>query len=354
MTPFALRPILKGLRNWLLGLLSKSSVLSTLYYVLGRHAFSREHRAVLLGRAKYFERLAAPRGSSPLLRRNIHRLEKALIMQPRREVFGEGFIEETVDAFLSAEASADFCQDELSWARDVLSDYFSVVTHTPSIARVATRFEETQNGSVSELGAKVPYAFEALKSPELSFETLHTLFLHRRSVRWYRQVPVPDSAIQRAVAAAALAPSACNRLPYRVYASSDQAHAVAMASLAGGTPGWAENIPCCLAIVGDLSAYAEERDRHLIYIDGALASMQLMLALDVQGIASCPINWPDVPKAEARMASLLNLEPYDRPVMLISVGYGLPEGGVPYSQKKSASALLRWVGPAPDKRTAPW
>ena len=101
-----------------------------------------------------------------------------------------------------------------------------------------------------------------------------------------------------------------------------------------GTKGYAHNIPVIAVIVGRQRAYFSERDRHLIYIDGSLAAMAFMFALETQGIASCPINWPDIEERERKMAKLLGLAPDERPIMLVAIGYPDPEGAVAYSQKK--------------------
>jgi hypothetical protein len=55
-----------------------------------------------------------------------------------------------------------------------------------------------------------------------------------------------------------------------------------VAATAMGTAGFSNNIPALIAVVGDLSAYPAERDRHVIYIDGGLATMQLMLAFETK------------------------------------------------------------------------
>jgi nitroreductase len=135
------------------------------------------------------------------------------------------------------------------------------------------------------------------------------------------------------------APSACNRQPFKFIQLSG-ADAATAAGFAMGTTGFAAQIPTLLVVVGDLSAYPAERDRHVIYIDGALASMQLMLALDTLGLASCPINWPDVERLERKMDKFLQLQPWQRPVMLIAVGYPDPTGGIPFSAKKSVVQTL--------------
>ncbi len=92
-------------------------------------------------------------------------------------------------------------------------------------------------------------------------------------------------------------------------------------------------------IVGDLRAYFSERDRHVIYIDGGLAAMALQFALEVQGVSSCCINWPDVEFQERNMDQALGLAPNQRPIMCMSIGFADPTGSVPYSQKKSLDEI---------------
>ena len=106
-----------------------------------------------------------------------------------------------------------------------------------------------------------------------------------------------------------------------------------------GTTGFASNFPCVVVVVGKLRAFPKVRDRHLPYIDGALAVMAFQFALEVQGIGSCCINWPDIPKLERKMAKTLGLSTDERPVMLVSLGYPDPDGQVPYSQKKSLDEI---------------
>ena len=95
-------------------------------------------------------------------------------------------------------------------------------------------------------------------------------------------------------------------------------------------------------IVGRQRAYFSERDRHLIYIDGALAAMSFVLALETLGLSSCCINWADIEAQERKMARLLQLEPDERVIMLVAIGYPDPEERVPYSAKKMLHTLRRY------------
>lgn len=321
-----------------------SPFFTTLFYTLFSSAFRREHYAVLQGRLAYQRQLSQSRFSSILLRRNIHRLEKGLIMQPRRDIFAEDYILETVVEYKAVLQSIELA--ELKWATAVLVEYFAVVGSKPMIDKARLLFEAVKKDAVTllatvQLPASVPYRYTELPEQQVSFSALFQLMQRRRSVRWFLPQQVEVRLIQQAVSAASLAPSACNRQPYYFVHLSDAKAAAEVADFAMGTTGFSGNIPQLLVVVGDLSAYPNERDRHVIYIDAALASMQLMLALDTLGLASCPINWPDIEPREQKMAKRLRLQPYQRPVMLIAVGYADPAGGIAYSQKKPAETLLK-------------
>lgn len=317
----------------------RNNLLSSSFYLFFNATFRREQRAVLTGRSAYLRQLTASRRSCALLRRNIHRLEKGLIMRPRREVFAEDYILETVRSFANNYKTLEAIESD--WARQVLELYFSVVADRGEISEARRQFDSVKlaAGELLTPSPAVPYAYAKLPPQSVSYEHFAQLCRRRRSVRWFLPEPIPQSLLEQAVQVAALAPSACNRQPFRFIQLTGQ-DAAKVAGFAMGTTGFAEQIPTLLVVLGDLSAYPAERDRHVIYIDGALASMQLMLSLDTLGLASCPINWPDVEALERKMDAFLHLKPWQRPVMLIAVGYPDPAGGVPFSAKKSVAQLL--------------
>lgn len=312
---------------------------ASLYYGLFSRQFTREHFGVLQGRVQYHKSLKADAKSYALLRRNTHRLEKGLIMRPRRPSFAADYIGETVTMFLRAQQSTRISQVELKWAHDVLTEYFAVVKDTPKIKQARELWQGRIEQATSE-ATSTPYSRATSVETDITAAQLEQLFQRRRSVRWYLEKPVPKELIEKAINMASLAPSACNRQPYEFYYLSDPKHAAKVAGFAGGTVGFSQQVQNLIVVVGDLSAYPYERDRHCIYIDGALASMQLMLAAETLGLATCPINWPDVEHRERAMESELELAPHQRPIMLISIGYADPEGGIAYSAKKDTNVLL--------------
>lgn len=333
----------------LLTVISRSRFLSSLYYLVNRD-FANEHFAVLQGRKAYHDSLKNIGESCALLRRNTHRLEKGLIMKPRREVFAEGFIGETVDCYKNAMQSRKLSDSEKKWATDVLDEYFAIVGSTKEIDKAKSIYLSARkdvsvscqvSGILSHQGDQFkPYLYQALPETNIHFNELQQLFIRRRSVRWYHDKQVPVELVQRAANIASLAPSACNRQSYRFIFCSDKLKAVEVAKCAGGTKGFADNLQAIIVVVGDLSSYPLERDRHLIYIDGSLASMQLMLALETLGLSTCSINWPDVDNSERKIRNLIKLQLYERVVMLLAVGYPDIEGGIPYSQKKMNTSIM--------------
>jgi nitroreductase len=278
------------------------------------------------------------------LRRSVHRLEKGLIMVPRNEVFGTDYIGEAIRCYAD---QAELLGDEAAWnlefrwATDVLATYFETVGAHPEIDKARAQFRMiSQCDPVRE---QLPYERQTVPEITIGYEELYRLALRRRSVRWFDPKKVPRDLIDRAVAVAALAPSACNRQPFTFRICDDPKHVRRLAALPMGTRGFGDQIPALVVIVGDQSAFSEERDRHLIYIDGALAAMSMMFALETLGLASCPINWPDIRFRETQIAAELKLHPEERVVMLLGIGYPKASGRIPYSQKKSVVQLREYI-----------
>jgi nitroreductase len=332
-----LKTLLYNLRIPLLIFFSSNRLLSGLFYLFFSREFGREQMKVLQGRVAYYKNhLQFDQKSSPMLRRNIHRLEKGIIMRPRKQSFAADYIVETVNAYLSMSSSNDACSRELDWARDVLTQYFDIVKDTPPIKKAREAFT---GSAATEPVSLVPYKDSERVRSAITLEQLEALFWQRRSTRWFSDKEVDQTHIDKAIELASLAPSACNRQPYYFYVSKNKEQATKLAKLAVGTGGFADNFPCVIAIVGDLSAYPHEKDRHLIYIDGALASMQLMLAIEAMGLSSCPLNWPDIEWRERAVDELLDLPAEQRVIMLLGVGHADTEGMIPYSKKKATDTL---------------
>lgn len=321
---------------------SKSPFLSALYYLLCNRSFQYEQQSLLKGKLYYKKHQGVHEGSSALLRRNIHRLEKGLIMRPRRAVFALDYIAQTVEIFERVGKQKNINEKEYLWATAVLQKYFQVVDTThPLLSKLVSRFQLLKPHS-KQL-TQLPYPHTQKQQHAITYDAFFELAKARRSTRWYQGKPVEHEKIEQAVALALQAPSACNRQPFEYVVISQPPLLKKVAAIPGGTAGFSDNIPCLIAVVGDLSYYPMERDRHVIYIDGSLSAMQFMLALETLGLSSCPINWPELHKQDKKISSLLKLPQFKRVVMFIAVGYALNEGYIPYSAKKQQKDVIRYL-----------
>jgi nitroreductase len=313
-----------------------------IYYRLISEAFGREESAVDAGITAYHASLGTGR-ELYTLRRNVHMLEKGLTMRPRRAEFALKYIGTTVGAFANVHAasSSPLGIEESRWMFAVLSEYFqaTAASEHPKIVRLRADFSRLAPLTASEpVQATGPHRPLDLPSA-VSIDDLKSLAVNRRSVRWFTKQSVERSLVDAAISIAAESPTACNRQPYRFQVFDDPESVGRVAEIPMGTAGYGEQLTGVIVIVGDLSAFFDERDRHLIYVDSCLAAMGLIYGLESQGVASCCINWPDLPDRDRAMADLLGLKTHERVVMLVAYGYADPDGLVPYSAKRPLDAV---------------
>src|SRR5690606_1505877 len=109
-----------------------------------------------------------------------------------------------------------------------------------------------------------------------------------------------------------------------------------------GTSTYAGQIPVMVFIIGDLAAYPEVRDRHLIYIDGSLWAMSFAYALETLGLSSCMINWPDISQKEKQLRDILNISDTQGCVICYAIGHADPSGGIPFSLKLPVSDFITY------------
>lgn len=341
----SIRRVYENTNRGFLETFGSSRILTHLFFIVSFLTFNREQAATLQGRRNYYRNKKVDRLTRVELRRNIHRLEKGLIMRPRRDVFARDYIDETIEFYVSAANQCKIAPGtmetaEMDWAHDVLEEYFrvSATGKDPVVDRARETFASTDY--VPSSSGNVPRAKP--ETSQVSFDELVELATQRRSVRFFDDRPVPRELVDKALLVARQAPTACNRLPYEFRVFDDPAMVKKVANIPFGTAGYADNIQTVVVVVGKLDSYFSPRDRHAIYVDASLASMSFMFGLETLGLSSSVINWPDFEPLERKMQKTLGLQGSDRVVMLIAVGYAHPEGLVPFSQKKELDTFRRY------------
>lgn len=325
---------------------ASNRILATIYSLPAFITFNREQYAVLKGRRNYYRNLTKDRQTHVELRRNVHRLEKGMIMQPRRPIFARDYAGETVEFYEQAirqykadPASMD--RMELEWAHDVIKRYFSLVqSGDKNVDAARKRFEATLEAfDYDAKEEKAPFIYKERPKSDITYEQLMDLAMQRRSVRWFQDKKVPRELIDKAFMIGRQSPTACNRLPYKFRVFDEPKLVKKVAGIPFGAGGYSQQIPTIVVVTGKLESYFSPRDRHAIYIDSSLATMGFLYGLETLGLSSCVINWPDFEPLEQKMQKALGLDTSDRVIMLVAVGYADPESGVPYSQKKDLDVI---------------
>lgn len=145
---------------------------------------------------------------------------------------------------------------------------------------------------------------------------------NRRSIRNYKSDPVPDAALRRIAEAVALAPSACNRQPYRfvVVRNPRMLDAVRAAC----PQRLFANAPAVVAAVGDVSsAWKRPEGSSILDVDIGIAMEHLVLAAKAEGLDSCWVCAYDREKVDAAF----HLEAPWSVVALSPLGYAASPAG---------------------------
>ncbi len=315
-------------------------------------ALRAESKATMAGLRALQDQFSRSISTVPNLRRSIHVLEKGLCFPDRKKIFGLNFIGPAVNLYAEALENSKVSKSELKWASDVLNKYFQAVDHeAPEIKDSHKKFSSLPLLESSSEHTFSPYREIDIPSYAKRFtssgidalDQFHELCRSRRSHRHFKKEPVPIETVRHAITAALESPSACNRQPFDYYMATEPEMIRNICKLPLGVRGYGDDLPAMIVVVGNLGCYDETRDHHLIYIDSALATMTLMLALTSSGLGSVPINWPDIPEKHQQMRELLNLKPWQVPVMLIGLGVPDPDTMIAYSSKRSVNDVLHHV-----------
>lgn len=150
--------------------------------------------------------------------------------------------------------------------------------------------------------------------------TFRELSTNRHSIREFSTEPITYDEIKPALELAMRTPSVCNRQPTRVRVILDHTIIAKALKLQGGFNGYAMP-PALILLTADNRVFMAPQEHNEGYTDGGLFGMSLLLALEEQGIAACPLNTMFRKGPEEATRKLLNIPPYENLVMYIAVGH---------------------------------
>lgn len=299
--------------------------------ILFRCNYHSERKIVLKGIEKYKN----TKDNIYLLRRNIHRIEKALTIRKIKEAFGLEYIYETVSAFSSClKSNGD--SNTLGWSQDVLDKYFQwhKSSNNPVILKSRDLFYSSHKIEISSDNNS--------KKISTRYNELYDLCKNRISSRVFTETKIEISLIEAAIKTASLSPSACNRQPLHYRIIQNKEMLAQLKSIIMGMQTFKDEVNMLIVLIGDYSAYELERDRHLIYVDGGLSSMLFLLGLESLGISACTIHWPATKDGELKLRSIINLEEYEQCLLFFAVGYQDRSFEKAVSVKKNIKESLKY------------
>lgn len=174
------------------------------------------------------------------------------------------------------------------------------------------------------------------------------LVRRRRSCRRYElSRPVPRALLDQCLDAARLAPSACNRQPWRFIVVDEPALLAALRAegkRAGIPHPWWDTVPVFVVVCAQLDLLAH-RVAPMVsgipyyLIDIGIAGEHFVLAAESLGLGTCWIGWFN----ERSVKRVLHLPRSFRPVSLITVGWpALPPAERPEPAREELQDIRRW------------
>lgn len=157
----------------------------------------------------------------------------------------------------------------------------------------------------------------------------------RYSCRSYRSDPVPDEQLGRVLEAMRLAPTACNRQPFRAYVLRTSEHRDALRRCYHQS--WLVSAPLAVIMVALLDrAWCHRDGTNLGVVDATIALDHLILAAAAEGLGSCWIAAFDA----REIREVLRLRETDIPVAMTPLGY--PADSPPPKQRASLEQLVQF------------
>jgi len=278
------------------------------------------------------------------LRRSAHRLEKGFSVYDGREVFASAYIGAAVEDFKTLVESPAFKEnnpDEFAYFVYTLDSYFRLVTRGVDVKIDAARALYGRLRPADIAPATMQTANEVNQLP---FEALRDFVNSKHSVRHFLERPVDPGLLDECIELAGRAPSACNRQPFRYEVLIEREAISRYKEVSIGLSGFSDYLPCVILVVGELRAFEGPSDRHLPFVDGALSTMLLLLALHAKGLGSCIVNWPDTEAFHEGARRIIGLDDDQFVTLSIVAGHPCPESSASLqSPRKALDAIRRLV-----------
>lgn len=169
-------------------------------------------------------------------------------------------------------------------------------------------------------------------------QTFHDIVANRYSCRHYSQEPVSQEQILEILECARLAPSACNRQPWKFMVIS--AHEELSAVHASYNRDWIKEAPVAIIVLGNRNeAWHRSYDEYdATDIDIAITTEHICLAATSMGLGTCWIcNFDPI-----TLRTGMNIPEEWEPLAIIPVGKPAEDIAIPEKKRKNNDEIIQW------------
>ena len=164
----------------------------------------------------------------------------------------------------------------------------------------------------------------------------------RRSVRSFKQQPVPVDAVEKIVEAMNWSPTSCNRQPAVVYVAHTVSSARECMKHFKGATGISEYVPCFMVFCADMRGYSYPAERLLPAIDVSLGMQSAALVAHGHGLSMTILSWAQHSVEEdTALRDIFNIPDYHEIIAGALCGY--PAVSVEAPARKSIATTIRML-----------
>jgi len=154
---------------------------------------------------------------------------------------------------------------------------------------------------------------------KFDFNSLMNFASSRSSIRNFSSTPLKQDQISNAIKFAQTAPSACNRQASRIHIFFKK-DIQRILDVQLGDQGWGLYATTLFVITSNSSYFNTTYERSQALIDGGIFSMQFLMGLHAQGIASCCKMYVRTPSMDHKFRAVTNIPHNEIPILLILAG----------------------------------
>lgn len=253
-----------------------------------------------------------------------HSLEKGMGIENPRKGFGREKAVSLINCLYKSENKNSYAYIE---AMSVLEAYINFSKKTASLDDELEILYK--NISIQSNIKKYPAGYE-IYAPQNIYDNINKdnieFFLgSRHSVRAFKKEPISIETMNSILAAASLAPSACNRQPVKVFWTSNPDKVATIGQLIPGNKGFEGEVPNWAFITVDKRMFGVSECLQW-YVNGGIYVSYFILACHANHIGSCIFQLPIAHKSINEIRKIANIPNYC--AIICAVGFGKPKAEV--------------------------